>query len=63
MKIDVGDLVSVPMSSDIGIVVTIKEMMINDYDLQYDTTTFAEVYWQNMGRLRLELAKDLVKIN
>lgn len=63
MKINIGDLVSVPMSSDIGIVVGLKEMLVNDYDLQYDTTTLAEVYWQNMGRSRLEIVRDLVKIN
>ena len=62
MKIKVGDLVTVPMLKDNGVVLRIIEQLINDY-LQEDKTLLAEVYWQNMGRSRLELVSDLQKIN
>jgi len=62
MKIKVGDLVSIPLSQDNGIVLRIIEQLINDY-LQEDKTLLAEVYWQNMGRSKLELVSDLQKIN
>lgn len=60
MNIKVGDLVKIPTSADVGVVISIKEMLINEFDLQCDATMLAEVYWQNMGRSRLELIKDLV---
>ena len=62
MKIKVGDLVTIPILKDSGIVLRIIEQLINDY-LQEDKTLLAEVYWQNMGRSRLELVSDLTKIN
>jgi len=62
MKIKVGDLVGIPLSQDNGIVLRIIEQLINDY-LQEDKTLLAEVYWQNIGRSRLELVSDLKKIN
>lgn len=62
MKIKVGDLVSIPLSQDNGIVLRIIEQLINDY-LQEDKTLLAEVYWQNIGRSRLELVSDFKKIN
>jgi len=62
MKLEVGDLVTVPMSKDNGIVLRIIEQLINDY-LQEDKTLLAEVYWQNLRRSRLELVSDLQKIN
>ena len=62
MKIKVGDLVTIPILKDNGIVLRIIEQLINDY-LQEDKTLLAEVYWQNMGRSRLELVSDLTKIN
>lgn len=60
--IKVGDLVSLPISQDNGIVLRIIEQYINDFDLHDDITLLAEVYWQNMGRSRLELLSDLCKI-
>ena len=62
MKIKVGDLVTVPILKDNGVVLRIIEQLINDY-LQEDKTLLAEVYWQKMGRSRLELVSDLQKIN
>lgn len=62
MKIKVGDLVTIPILKDNGIVLRIIEQLINDY-LQEDKTLLAEVYWQKMGRSRLELVSDLQKIN
>jgi len=62
MKIKVGDLVTVPISKDNGIVLRIIEQLLDDY-LQEDKTLLAEVYWQNIGRSRLELVSDLQKIN
>jgi len=62
MRIKVGDLVTVPMLKDNGVVLRIIEQLINDY-LQEDKTLLAEVYWQNMGRSKLELVSDLQKIN
>ena len=62
MKIKVGDLVTVPILKDNGVVLRIVEQLINDY-LQEDKTLLAEVYWQNMGRSKLELVSDLQKIN
>jgi len=62
MKIKVGDLVTVPISKDNGIVLRIIEQLLDDY-LQEDKTLLAEVYWQKMGRSRLELVSDLQKIN
>lgn len=61
--IKVGDLVSMSLSKDNGIVLRIIEQYINDFDLHDDITLLAEVYWQNMGRSRLELVSDLKKIN
>lgn len=61
--IKVGDLVTVPVLQDNGIVLKIIEQYINDFDLHDDITLLAEVYWQNMGRSRLELVSDLRKIN
>lgn len=61
--IEVGDLVSVPMSKDNGIVLRIIEHSINTYELHQETALLAEVYWQNMGRSRLEIVSDLKKIN
>lgn len=63
MKIEVGDLVSIPILKDSGIVLKIIEQHINDFDLHQDITLLAEVYWQNMGRSRLELVSDLKKIS
>lgn len=62
MKIKVGDLVTVPILKDNGVVLRIVEQLINDY-LQENKTLLAEVYWQNMGRSKLELVSDLQKIN
>jgi hypothetical protein len=62
MKIKVGDLVTVSILKDNGIVLRIIEQLIKDY-LQEDKTLLAEVYWQNIGRSRLELVSDLIKIN
>lgn len=62
MKIKVRDLVAVPILEDNGIVLRIIEQLINDY-LQEDKTLLAEVYWQNIGRSRLELVSELIKIN
>lgn len=62
MKIKVGDLVTVPILKDNGVVLRIIEQLINDY-LQEDKTLLAEVYWQKMGRSKLELVSDLQKIN
>ena len=62
MKLKVGDLVTVPILKDNGVVLRIIEQLINDY-LQEDKTLLAEVYWQNMGRSRLELVSELKKIN
>ena len=61
--IKIGDLVTVPTSKDNGIVLRIIEQYINDFDLHDDITLLAEVYWQNIGRSRLELLTDLRKIN
>jgi hypothetical protein len=61
--IEIGDLVTVPASKDNGIVLRIIEQYINDFDLHDDITLLAEVYWQNMGRSRLEMVSDLKKIN
>ena len=61
--IKIGDLVTVPTSKDNGIVLRIIEQYINDFDLHDDITLLAEVYWQNMGRSRLEMVSDLKKIN
>lgn len=61
--IKVGDLVSVPMSKDNGIVLRIIEQYINDFDLHDDITLLAEVHWQKTGRSRLEMVSDLTKIN
>ena len=61
--IKVGDLVTVPLINDNGIVLKIVEQCINGFDLHDDITLLAEVYWQNMGRSRLELLTDLRKIN
>ena len=61
--IEIGDLVTVPASKDNGIVLRIIEQYINDFDLHDDITLLAEVYWQNMGRSRLEMVSDLTKIN
>lgn len=63
MKIAIGDLVRIPILNDLGIVVSIKEMRINEFDLHQDTTMLAEIYWQNMGKLRLEIVSDLTKLN
>ena len=62
MKLKVGDLVTVPILKDNGVVLRIIEQLINDY-LQEDKTLLAEVHWQNMGRSRLELVSELKKIN
>ena len=61
--IEIGDLVTVTASKDNGIVLRIIEQYINDFDLHDDITLLAEVYWQNMGRSRLEMVSDLKKIN
>lgn len=61
--IKIGDLVSVPMSKDNGIVLRIIEQYINDFDLHDDITLLAEVHWQHMGRSRLEIMSDLKKLN
>lgn len=61
--IKVGDLVTIPLTKDNGIVLKIIEQYINDFDLHDDITLLAEVHWQNMGRSRLELVSDLRKIN
>lgn len=63
MKIMVGDLVKIPVLNDLGIVVSIKEMRINEIDLHQNKTMLAEIYWQNMGKLRLEIVSDLTKLN
>ena len=72
MKIEVGDLVTIPVLKDSGIVMRIVQQYINDYDLEnfrsdYDllenVTLLAEVYWQKMGRSRLEMVSDLKKSN
>lgn len=62
MRIKVGDLVTVPILKDNGIVLRIIEQLVNDY-LQEDKTLLAEVHWQNLGHSRLELVSDLQKIN
>jgi len=62
MKLKVGDLVTVPILKDNGIVLRIIEQLINDY-LQEEKTLLAEVYWQNLRRSKLELVSDLQKIN
>ena len=62
MRIKVGDLVAIPIIKDNGIVLRIVEQLVNDY-LQEDKTLLAEVYWQNMGRSKLELVADLKKLN
>lgn len=61
--IGIGDLVSVPMSKDNGIVLRIIEQTIKETDLRDDITLLAEVYWQNMKRSRLEILSDLKKLN
>lgn len=63
MKIEIGDLVIIPILKDSGIVLRIIEQYINDFDLHDDIILLAEVYWQNMGRSRLELVSDLKKIS
>ena len=63
MKIKVGDLVTVSILKDNGIILRIIEQTINNYSLLQQKTMMAEVYWQNMGRSRLELVSDLIKIN
>jgi hypothetical protein len=63
MKIKVGDLVNVKMSKDNGIILRIIEQTRNNYSLLQQKTMMAEVYWQNIGRSRLELLSDLIKIN
>jgi hypothetical protein len=60
--IEVGDLVCVPMSKDNGIVLKLIEHRLNDYDLRQEVTLLAEVFWQNMGRSRLEMVSDLKKL-
>jgi hypothetical protein len=62
MRIKVGDLVTVSILKDNGVVLRIIEQLINDY-LQEDKTLLAEVYWQNLRRSKLELVSDLQKIN
>ena len=59
----IGDLVAIPACADNGIVLRIIEQYINDFDLHDDITLLAEVYWQNMGRSRLEMMSDLKKLN
>jgi hypothetical protein len=59
----VGDLVTIPVCADVGVVISIKEMIVNEFDLHQDVTLLAVVYWQNSARSRLELLKDLSKIN
>lgn len=61
--IKVGDLVCIPTSGDNGIVLKIIEHRLNDYDLRQEVTLLAEVFWQNMGRSKLEIVSDLKKIN
>ena len=63
MTIRVGDLVTISVCADIGVVLSIKEMIVNEFDLHQDVTLLAVVYWQNSARSRLELLKDLSKIN
>lgn len=63
MTIRVGDLVTIPVCADVGVVISIKEMIVNEFDLHQDVTLLAVVYWQNSARSRLELLKDLSKIN
>lgn len=60
--IKIGDLVTVSMSKDNGIVLRIIEQYINDFDLHDDITLLAEVHWQKTGRSRLEMVSDLKKI-
>ena len=63
MTIRVGDLVTISVYTDVGVVLSIKEMIVNEFDLHQDVTLLAVVYWQNSARSRLELLKDLSKIN
>jgi hypothetical protein len=63
VTIRVGDLVTISVCADIGVVLSIKEMIVNEFDLHQDVTLLAVVYWQNSARSRLELLKDLSKIN
>lgn len=64
MKIKIGDLVTIPIKNqDNGIVLRIIEQCKNDdFGFHDDITLLAEIYWQNMGRSRLELLSDLRKI-
>lgn len=48
--IQIADLVKIPMSDDVGILLEVIDI-------------FAKVYWQNMGKARTELYRDLEKIN
>ena len=48
--LEAGDLVKIPMSDDVGILLEVRDI-------------FAKVYWQNMGKARTELYRDLEKIN
>lgn len=48
--IQIADLVKIPMSDDVGILLEVRDI-------------FAKVYWQNMGKSRTELYRDLEKIN
>lgn len=61
MNLEIGDLVQVPLSFDVGVILLIKKHR----DLSYHNgeEELAEVYWQNMGRSRLEMTRDLIKIN
>ena len=61
--IKIGDLVTLPLYGDSGIVIEILEQAIDDFELEDSITMLAEVYWQHMGRSRLELVSDLRKIN
>ena len=63
MTIKVGDLVTIQVCADVGVVLSIKEMIVNGPEPFDEPYELAEVYWQNMKRSRLELLKDLCKIN
>lgn len=63
MNIKIGDLVSIPVSTDSGIVLRIVEQTVNEFDFHQDLTLLAEVYWQKLGRSRLEIVSNLKKIN
>ena len=61
--IEVADLVSTSVSTDRGIILRFVEQTVNEFDFHQDSILLAEVYWQKLGRSRLEVVSELKKLN